>query len=99
MTIYSHKFADDDASRAFCLTVKEIMAIYRVSRCTAYAQAALYLRRGPGHGIPCLKVGNSLRFPAAWIEAHIGRPVEPPAHIADRSVPTVRQNGPADLRY
>jgi hypothetical protein len=58
-----------------CLTVKEVMAIYKVSRCTAYAQAARYLERGPGFGIPCIKVGGSLRFPTAWIEDHIGRPI------------------------
>jgi hypothetical protein len=61
-----------------CLTVKEVMAIYKVSRCTAYAQAARYLERGPGFGIPCIKLGGSLRFPVAWIEAHIGRPIGTP---------------------
>ena len=35
-----------------CLTVTEVMAIYRLSRCTVYAQAASYLERGPGFGIP-----------------------------------------------
>jgi hypothetical protein len=56
-----------------CVTVREVMAIYRIGRCTAYEQAALFLRHGPGHGIPCIKLGNSLRFPLAWIEEHIGR--------------------------
>jgi hypothetical protein len=56
-----------------CVTVKEVMAIYRIGRCAAYEQAALYLRHGPGHGIPCLRLGRSLRFPIAWIEGHIGR--------------------------
>ena len=60
---------------ALCVTVREVMAIYRIGRCTAYEQAALFLRHGPGHGIPCMKIGHSLRFPIAWIEAHIGRPV------------------------
>jgi len=62
-------------SSSFCVTVREVMSIYRIGRCTAYEQAALFLRDGPGHGIPCMKIGNSLRFPVAWIEAHIGRPV------------------------
>jgi len=52
------------------------MAVYQVSRWTAYAQAARYLEHGPGYGIPCIKIGGSLRFPLAWIEQHIGRPLE-----------------------
>jgi hypothetical protein len=68
--------AANGSSTPYCLTVTEITAIYRISRCTAYAQAASYLRRGPGHGIPCVKIGNSVRFPAAWIEDHIGRRVD-----------------------
>jgi hypothetical protein len=48
------------------------MAIYRIGRCTAYDQAALFLREGPGHGIPCIRIGAQIRFPLAWIEAHIG---------------------------
>ena len=58
-----------------CVTVREVMAIYRIGRCTAYEQAALFLRHGPGHGIPCIKLGSSLRFPLAWIEEHIGRQI------------------------
>ena len=57
-----------------CVTIHEVMAIYRIGRCTAYEQAALFLREGPGHGIPCIRIGTQLRFPIAWIEAHIGRP-------------------------
>lgn len=60
---------------AQCVTIREVMAIYRIGRCTAYQQAALFLEQGPGHGIPCLRVGTSLRFPVAWIEDHIGRPL------------------------
>jgi predicted DNA-binding transcriptional regulator AlpA len=65
----------EDAPSPRCLTVTEVMAIYRISRCTAYAQAASFRRSGPGHGIPSVKLGNSVRFPAAWIEAHIGHEV------------------------
>ncbi len=68
---------------ARCLTVKEVMAIYQVSRCTAYTQAARYLERGPGFGIPCIKIGGSLRFPTAWIEEHIGRPIGLPNDVDD----------------
>lgn len=64
-----------DGTVSACVTVREVMAIYRIGRCSAYEQAALFLRHGPGHGIPCIKLGNSLRFPLAWIEAHIGRPI------------------------
>lgn len=64
---------------AQCVTVREVMAIYRIGRCTAYEQAALFPREGPGHGIPCLRIGNAIRFPVARIEAHIGRPLEGPA--------------------
>ena len=65
----------DVVPSARCVTVREVMAIYRIGRCTAYEQAALYLRDGPGHGIPCLRIGTRIRFPLAWIEAHIGREV------------------------
>jgi hypothetical protein len=58
-----------------CVTIREVMAIYRIGRCTAYQQASLYLQEGPGHGIPCLRIGAAIRFPVAWIEAHIGRPL------------------------
>ena len=57
-----------------CVTIQEVMAIYRIGRCTAYEQAALFLREGPGHGIPRIRIGSQLRFPIAWIEAHIGQP-------------------------
>jgi hypothetical protein len=85
-----------------CVTVKEVMAIYRIGRCTAYEQAARYLRDGPGHGIPCMKLGHSLRFPVAWIEEHIGRRVvldalsaddDDTLHVRsswDRDAPTIR---------
>jgi predicted DNA-binding transcriptional regulator AlpA len=75
MTQDEHPSASQGASTTRCLTVTEIMAIYQISRCTAYAQAASYRRRGPGHGIPCVKIGNSVRFPSAWIEDHIGHQV------------------------
>ena len=48
------------------------MRIYRIGRCTAYEQARRYLDDGSGHGIPCIRLGHSIRFPIAWIEAHIG---------------------------
>lgn len=80
----------DAAGGSHCVTVKEVMAIYRIGRCTAYEQAALHLRKGPGHGIPCLKLGHSLRFPLAWIEDHIGRRVFPDASNADDDTPDVR---------
>ena len=57
--------SDAGAVGSHCVTVQEVMAIYRIGRCTPYEQAALYLRKGPGHGIPCLKLGHSLRFPVA----------------------------------
>ncbi|MFT3852018.1 MAG: hypothetical protein QM733_04665 [Ilumatobacteraceae bacterium] len=57
---------------AGCFTIREVMRLYRIGRCTAYDQARLYLEGGPGHGIPCIRLGHSIRFPIAWIEAHIG---------------------------
>ena len=63
---------------AGCFTVREVMKLYRIGRCTAYEQARRYLDDGPGHGIPCIRLGHSLRFPIAWIESHIGS-----AHIED----------------
>jgi hypothetical protein len=88
--------SDEGMVASHCVTVKEVMAIYRIGRCTAYEQAALYLREGPGHGIPCLKLGHNLRFPLAWIEEHIGRRVFPGESAAEDDTPDVRSSWDRD---
>ena len=70
----SQKVQVEIKSPSRCVPIQVVMAIYRIGRCTAYDQAALFLREGPGHGIPRIRIGSQLRFPIAWIEAHIGRP-------------------------
>lgn len=67
-----HLVANTGEDVAGCFTVRDVMRIYRIGRYAAYEQARLYLTAGPGHGIPCIRLGHSIRFPVAWIEAHIG---------------------------
>ena len=84
------QFEIDPSTR--CVTIQEVMAIYRIGRCTAYDQAGLFLREGPGHGIPCIRIGTQLRFPLAWIEAHIGQ-ATPDSGVAISCAPGVHLAG------
>ena len=63
---------------AGCFTVREVMAIYHISRYTAYEQARLFLDDGPGHGIPCIRWVTAFASPS-----HGSRPTSASPHAED----------------
>jgi len=57
------------------LTVAEVRRVLRISRTKTYEQANAYLETGGRHGIPCVRVGTSLRFPRLLLEQYIEQPI------------------------
>lgn len=57
------------------LTVAEVRRVLRISRTTTYEQANAYLDTGGQNGIPCVRVGTSLRFPRLLLEQYIEQPI------------------------
>jgi len=57
------------------LTVAEVRRVLRISRTKTYEQANAYLDTGGQHGIPCVRVGTSLRFPRLLLEQYIEQPI------------------------
>lgn len=62
-------------SRAAVLTIAEVMDVLRIGRTKAYEQARLYLDTNGEAGLPCIKVGDSIRFLRHAIEDLIGEPI------------------------
>ena len=61
--------------RAAVLTIAEVMDVLRIGRTKAYEQAHLYLDTNGEDGLPCIKVGDSIRFLRHAIEHLIGEPI------------------------
>ena len=61
--------------RAAVLTIAEVMDVLRIGRTKAYEQARLYLDTNGEDGLPCIKVGDSIRFLRHAIEDLIGEPI------------------------
>lgn len=61
--------------RTAVLTIAEVMDVLRIGRTKAYEQARLYLDTNGEYGIPCIKVGDSIRFLRHAIEDLIGEPI------------------------
>ena len=57
------------------LTVAEVRRVLRISRTKTYEQANAYLDTGGRNGIPCVRVGTSLRFPRLLLEQYIEQPI------------------------
>ncbi len=57
------------------LTVAEVRRVLRISRTKTYEQANAYLETGGADGIPCVRVGTSLRFPRLLLEQYIEQPI------------------------
>ena len=57
-----------DISPSF-LKVEEAARILRISRSAAYEQANAYLATNGATGLPVIRLGRSIRVPAAAIEA------------------------------
>ena len=64
-------------TRAAVLTIAEVMDLLRIGRTKAYEQARLYLDTNGEDGLPCIKVGDSIRFLRHAIEDLIGEPITP----------------------
>lgn len=61
--------------RTAVLTIAEVMDVLRIGRTKAYEQARLYLDTNGEDGLPCIKVGDSIRFLRHAIEDLIGEPI------------------------
>ncbi|WP_040494020.1 helix-turn-helix domain-containing protein [Ilumatobacter nonamiensis] len=61
--------------RPAVLTIAEVMDVLRIGRTKAYEQARLYLDTNGEDGLPCIKVGDSIRFLRHAIEDLIGEPI------------------------
>ena len=57
------------------LTVTEVMDLLRIGRTKAYAQARLFLDTDGVDGLPCVRVGDSIRFSRQAIETLLGQPI------------------------
>lgn len=62
-------------TRPAVLTIAEVMDVLRIGRTKAYEQARLYLDTNGEAGLPCVKVGDSIRFLRHAIEDLIGEPI------------------------
>jgi len=54
------------------LTVEETAAVLRIGRTSAYAEVRRWEITAGRHGIPCVRVGRSLRVPKAAIIRMLG---------------------------
>ncbi len=73
--------------RPAVLTIAEVMDVLRIGRTKAYEQARLYLETNGEDGLPCIKVGDSIRFLRHAIEDLIGEPITTPADDHDTDPP------------
>lgn len=71
------------------LTVTEVMDLLRIGRTKAYEQARLFLDTDGADGLPCVRVGDSIRFPRHAIETLLGQPIPWPINnTTDTDPPT-----------
>lgn len=80
--------------RTAVLTIPEVMDVLRIGRTKAYEQARLYLDTNGEAGLPCIKVGDSVRFLRHAIEDLIGEPITP-AHTDHHDTDPPRTAAPA----
>jgi hypothetical protein len=66
-------------ARPTFLTVEEAAAVLRIGRTAAYEATRRYRATGGAEGIPCYKVGGSLRIPVHKLEEIAGGPIEVPS--------------------
>lgn len=84
-------------TRPAVLTIAEVMDVLRIGRTKAYEQARLYLDTNGQAGLPCVKVGDSIRFLRHAIEDLIGEPITTtPVH--DDTDPTRTTTTPRTVR-
>jgi hypothetical protein len=66
-------------ARPTFLTVEEAAAVLRIGRTAAYEATRRYRATDGAEGIPCYKVGGSLRIPVHKLEEIAGGPIEVPS--------------------
>jgi len=58
------------------LRVEEAASFLRIGRNRAYEETARYLATGGAVGLPCIRIGRSIRVPrralTEWVEAQLG---------------------------
>jgi hypothetical protein len=85
--------------RTAVLTIAEVMDVLRIGRTKAYEQDRLYLDTNGEDGLPCVKVGDSIRFLRHATEDLIGEPITTDTNPHDTDPPrTTTQPNPAHQR-
>jgi hypothetical protein len=57
------------------LKISEVIHVMRISRTAAYEGARNFLDTGGADGIPCVRVGRSIRFPRLLLEQYLKQPI------------------------
>jgi hypothetical protein len=57
------------------LKISEVINVMRISRTAAYEGARNFLRTDGADGIPCVRVGRSIRFPRLLLEQYLKQPI------------------------
>jgi len=57
------------------LKISEGNSVMRISRTAAYEGARNFLRTDGADGIPCFRVGRSIRFPRLLLEQYLKQPI------------------------
>jgi hypothetical protein len=63
------------AAAPMVLTISEVMGVLRIGRTKAYEQARLFLETNGVEGLPCVRVGDSIRFLRHAIEELLGHEI------------------------
>ena len=61
-------------------TIEEAATILRISRSAAYDLARQWRTTGGEHGLPCIRLGHTLRVPRPALRALLDASGPPPAH-------------------
>ena len=57
------------------LKISEVIIVMRISRTAAYEGARNFLDTDGADGIPCVRVGRSIRFPRLLLEQYLKQPI------------------------
>lgn len=65
----------DAADAPAVLKISEVIIVMRISRTAAYEGARNFLETDGADGIPCVRVGRSIRFPRLLLEQYLKQPI------------------------